>query len=144
MHGPVKLSKALPCALALLIATVSSALADKLNLQPGNWNVTIAREVEGTPKEPVSRNHCIKADNVKSPQALVDAMKNPGCKVSQLKASGDKLSWVWACDNGASGTAEMTLHGTSYEGVTRGVMPNGTKGSAKMTSHIQAKRIGDC
>ncbi len=125
----------------------AASAADHPNLQPGNWETTMTMEMAGMPPRPMTTTHCIKADEVKDNQSIAERIQaNPRskCKVSDVKFEGDKLSYSFACDSGASGSAELTFGGTTYEGVTKISVPGHGGGPMTMTQRFKSKRVGDC
>jgi len=110
--------------------------------------ITSSMEMPGMPMPPARPiTHCIKPDEIKDNQSFADSMlaRNKGkCKISDVKFEGDKLSYSFACDGGASGTSEIVFGGTTYEGTTKMTVPGHGNGPMTMTNHFKAKRVGDC
>jgi hypothetical protein len=151
MKPTARLLEIVLCAPAILgVAVAAANAADRINLQPGNWEISITNEMEGMASmsmPPMTVTHCIKSEEVKDPRSFVDAMqkRNGKCTLSELKQEGDKWSWNFACENGPSGTTEYLFGGTSYEATSKISVPAKDKhGAMKMTQHIKGKRLGDC
>jgi hypothetical protein len=155
MSQTTRTFKTLLCAAAILgaagAATRAATAADHPNLQPGNWETSMTMEMAGMPgmasRPATAMTHCIKPDQVKDNQSLAERMQTNSkskCKVSDVKFEGDKLSYNFTCDSGASGSAELIFGGTTYEGTTKISMPGRGNGPMTMTQHFKSKRIGDC
>jgi len=63
------------------------------------------------------------------------------CKVSDYKATGNKVSWKMACtgQQALTGEGELTFGADTYTGTLKMVMPQGA-----MTMKLDGKRLGDC
>lgn len=133
---------------AALAAGRAANAADHPNLQPGNWETSFTMEMAGMPPRPaITSTHCIKADQVRDSKSFAEHMQehNKGkCQVSDLKLDSDKLSYSFACENGASGTTELAFGGTTYEGTTKMSIPGHGGAPMTMTQRFKSKRIGDC
>jgi hypothetical protein len=137
---------------ALAIALVGTCCAlgeDHVNLQPGNWQVTMAMEMEGVAAvgamPPTVLNHCIKPEDVKDPKTIAEGnqSKDRHCQVSDVKVENGKVSYGFTCDRGTTGQSEITYSGTSYEGTIVMTVAAGAK-PMKLTQHVKGKRLGDC
>jgi hypothetical protein len=152
MSQAARTLKTLLCASAILAAAGAAgrtaSAADHPNLQPGNWETSTTMEIAGMPPRPASTiTHCIKPDQIKDNQSLAESMQTNAkskCKVSDIKFEGDKLSYSFACDSGATGSAELVFGGTTYEGTTKISVPGHGNGPMTMTQHFKSKRVGDC
>jgi Protein of unknown function (DUF3617) len=141
------------CAVAVVAASSAIAhAADRPNITPGNWEITITMEMPGMPTMPaMTSTHCVKADHVKDGQSFAAQMaqmgqkRNGKCSVSDLKFDGAHLLYSYSCENGASGTTELAFSGTTYEGTSKTNMPAKDNHDAMtIVQHYKAKRIGDC
>jgi hypothetical protein len=144
--------RTLLCASAILGAVLAggraASAADRPNIQPGNWEITMSMEMPGMPARPATTSsHCIKPDHVRDSHSFAESMqeRNRGkCKVADLKLESDKLSYSFTCESGATGTSELVFAGTSYEGTNKMTVPGRGNGPMTITQHIKAKRLGDC
>jgi hypothetical protein len=123
--------------------------ADHPNLQPGKWETSLTMDMPGMPARPaITTTHCVKPDEVKDNQSVAERMQANSkgkCKVSDVKFEGDKLSYSFTCDTGASGTTELVFGGTTYEGTTKiAISGRGNAPAMSMTQHFKSKRLGDC
>jgi Protein of unknown function (DUF3617) len=153
MSQALRNGRAALCGAAILGATLAGGTAgfaadEHLNVQPGNWEVSLAMEMPGMPsRPPIVTTHCSKPEQVKDAHSFADMMqeRNRGkCKVSDVKLERDKLSYSFACENGGSGSTELAFAGTSYEGTTKITVAGHGAAPMTMTQHIRAKRLGDC
>jgi hypothetical protein len=144
-------------ACAALTAVPCAAAGDHPNVTPGNWQVTVKTEIEGMPNMPNMPNmpgaaprtvtRCIKPEEIKDNQSFAEHMqdRNGKCQYTDFKSDSGKLSFSFACENGASGTSEVVFKGASYEATTKATMaPHNGRPPMTMTQHVTATRIGDC
>ena len=128
---------------ALLAGTVLSVSAPALAadmMKPGLWEVTTTVQMPGMPFQPPPQTmrHCYTAQEVKEEPVP----KNNDCKITDLKSSGNKVSWKLECkgEMAGKGEGEMVYQGDSaYEGKTK----MQTQGMT-ITSRYKGKRLGDC
>jgi hypothetical protein len=138
------------CAAVIAGGSISAAEDDKPNMQPGNWEITISMEMEGMPvnlsKKPLTSSHCIKPEDVKDFHTIAEnnQPRDKKCKVGDLKRDGDKVTYSFTCEGGASGTSEVIYKGTTYEGTTVMNVGAGPQGAMRMTQRFKGKRLGDC
>jgi hypothetical protein len=92
------------------------------------------------------RLQCIAADDVKDMQdadsiikVFAREMQDDGCKISNAKTTGNKLTYTATCDEGMTITTEMTFTGDSLSGISKGSYEG-----RPFSSKISAKRIGEC
>jgi hypothetical protein len=132
------------------IAGRAAYAADHPNLQPGNYETSTTMEIAGMPPRPaMTSNHCVRPDQVKDNQSLAERIQTSSkskCKVSDIKVDGYKLSYSFACETGAraTGTTELILGGTTYEGTTKISVPGRGNGPITGTQHFKSMRVGDC
>jgi hypothetical protein len=109
-------------------------------MKPGLWEITTSMEMPGMPYQapPQTMRHCYTAQEVKEEPVP----KDNNCKITDLKSSGNKVSWKLECkgEMAGKGEGEMVYLGDSaYEGKTK----MQTQGMT-MTSKYKGKRLGDC
>jgi hypothetical protein len=136
-------------AMGAMAAGRAAYAADHPNLQPGKWETSLTMDMPGMPARPaITTTHCVKPDEVKDNQSVAERMQANSkgkCKVSDVKFEGDKLSYSFTCDTGASGTTELVFGGTTYEGTTKiSISGRGNAPAMSMTQHFKSKRLGDC
>lgn len=123
----------------LLWLLSSPALAAD-TMKPGLWEITSSMEMPGMPFQPPPQSvrHCYTPQEAREQPVPKDAQ----CRVTDLKTSGNKVSWKVACTGEMAGQGEgqITYQGDSaYEGWTK----MQTQGM-NMTMKYKAKRLGDC
>jgi len=112
------------------------------NVKPGKWEITTKTEMTGMPMTipPVTHTQCLKEGNL-VPQS---EEANQECKVSDVKVSGDTVSWKLVCSgkNGRmEGTGKTTYSGETMEGEMRMVIQGA---GVEVKNKISGKRIGEC
>ena len=142
------IKKMMTAAGALMLLS-SAAMAASPNMAQGLWKITTSMEIPGMPypMKPMSVTTCIhKKDLQDAGKTLPQAQRqNKDCKMKDRKVTGDHVSFKIVCTgkHPATSTADMTYHGTSYEGTMTTVFDqNGAKRT--MTYHYKGERIGDC
>ncbi|HXG58183.1 MAG TPA: DUF3617 family protein [Thermoanaerobaculia bacterium] len=129
-----------------VLALVFPLLADdaKSPIKAGKWETTIEMEIPGAPMKmpPVKFTTCISKEQAENPENSVPKSmdKKSECKVSDLKITGNKVSYTVTCKNNMSMDAEMKYSDDSYEGT----MKMRLEGAPEMTHKYSGKRLGDC
>jgi hypothetical protein len=135
--------------LALFAAAVVLAQS---GMRPGQWEVTTQMQMPNMPAgfqmPAMKMTQCVTPEQAKDPANTVPRQAGRGrggkddCKVSDLKTTGNTVTWSIACTSPdkVTGTGEMTLAGDdSYSSTMKMVMAQG-----EMTMKATGKRIGDC
>jgi hypothetical protein len=110
-------------------------------MRDGYWEMTSTMEMPGMPMQmpPTKIKHCYTKEEVKDPTTAVNTDKN--CKVTDLKHSGNKVTWKMKCTGERSGefSGDTVFKKDSY-------VSNMKMSSEGMTIKMQvnAKRLGDC
>jgi hypothetical protein len=110
------------------------------NMNPGKWEITTKTEMAGMPAQSITHVQCIDKSD------LVPMSEDAGqqCKVTDIKTSGDTVSWKITCGGqggGMTGTGTITYSGDSMSG-SMTMTISGTDMTVKNV--ITGKRIGDC
>jgi hypothetical protein len=125
--------------LAISAAFVLSAFAAP-NMQDGMWEITSTVEMKGMPAgmmKPMTHTTCLtQKDSVPEKPAKSD------CKMSDMKTSGNTVSWTVTCREAVS-RGRVTYSGSTFEGTTETTM---NQGGEKMTvkNKMKGRRIGPC
>ena len=112
------------------------------NLNPGKWEITTKTEMVGMSMNMPLQTHtqCLKEGDL-IPQSKE---ANQECQVSDVKVSGDTVSWKTICSgkNGQmEGTGRVTYSGDRMEGAMDMVI----KGTGmQVKNKISGQRMGDC
>lgn len=131
----------------LSIGSCAATAADPSNMQPGLWAITTEMEMPGMPMKmpPQTMRHCYTAKDLERGQNTVPQSRNGNCTVKDYSLKGNTATWSIECTgpNAMRGTGSMTTTATSYTGTMKSVI-NNPGGRMEMTSHLNAKRVGNC
>lgn len=129
-----------------LLADAPAAHAKGVNVNPGKWETTIEVDIQGQlpgKDRPTHTTKCIKPEDVKEPEAVAQAQqKDKRCTSTVVSATADHVAWTYQCPNG-SGSGDFVYAGDSYEATFESTAHRGDR-DVKTTTHLKAKRIGDC
>lgn len=146
LHVPATLPILALLSVATLLASATTAMAATVNVHPGQWEVSTTMEVQGgrlSEKKPPVTTRCIKAEDVKDADAMVQAsQKDKRCTTTVTSATSDHVAWSYECATG-SGSADYAYAGDSYE-ATLHFTAHTAGGDHKTTQHTTARRVGDC
>jgi hypothetical protein len=110
-------------------------------MRDGYWELTTTMEMPGMPMKmaPTKANHCYSKEDVKDQKKTITTDKN--CTVTDLKQSGNKVSWKMKCTGNNAGvfSGETVYKADAYDST----MKMQTQGQT-MNMKIKAKRLGDC
>ena len=113
-------------------------------IREGMWEITSKMEMPGMPVEmpPTTVKHCYTKEDVKDQKKVISTDKN--CTVTDLKSSGNKVSWKMECTGKNAGTfsGETVFSGDSYDSVMK-MKSEGGKGRS-MNMKVKGKRVGNC
>jgi hypothetical protein len=128
----------------VLLVSAAPLLAAPPNMQPGNWEITMAVQMEGVPfaMPPMKVTHCYTKQDLEDSKKTLPSGSNKkeNCEVKDMKVVGNHATWNMVCKDGTKGSGEITYKGTTYDSTLKLV----TKDGVKTTTNIKAKRIGDC
>jgi len=135
-------------ATAIILALVwcGGAYAADPNMKDGLWEITTKTEMKGMPGNipPTTMKQCLtKKDNV--PQE--DKGKNPNCKMTENKVSGDTVTWTMLCkekDGTMDNKGQMTYKGDTFDGKSVMTMKDKSGKAQVITSKMTGKRLGPC
>ena len=125
----------------LLVVLAAAAPAAAQTMQPGLWELTARMEMPGMTMPPMTIQQCLRDA---SPESVVPAM--PNCTITGRSASGNTVRWSVICQEGGmrmTGNGEMTLRGTTSDGVLQMTMDEGGQRQS-MTHRYSGRRIGAC
>ena len=129
-------------AIAALVSLPTAVLANN-GIRPGMWEVTSKMEMPGMPMAmpAATVKHCYTKEDVKDQKKVITRDKD--CKVTELKGSGNKVTWKMVCigKNAGTFTGETLFSGDSYDSVMK--MQSNGKGRS-MTIKAKGKRVGNC
>ncbi len=109
-------------------------------MKPGLWEITTSMEMPGMPMQIPAQTmrHCYTEQEIREQPVP----KDQNCKMTDLKTTGNKVSWKLECTGEMAGTGEgEIIHrgDSAYEG--KALIR--TQGMA-MTTKYQGKRVGPC
>lgn len=143
------------CTRTLLTATTLAMLpmmaqAQAPDLQAGMWEYQMEMKMPGMPMNipPQVYKRCLTAQDIAQNKQFADdrSGKNP-CTISNMKASGGKVSYDFVCksERGTmTGTAAGTSSPTAMEMESKMKMNPPMEGMSEMSQRMRAKRIGNC
>ncbi len=124
---------------ALLLAAPLAARARE-RMQAGLWEVTATVEVPGAAMSPppTTQTECLSQKDVEA-DPVPEVEKN-GCRATNVRRSGDKVTWDLDCGPTGKGEGEIVVRSpTAYEGW----MKLEASGMVVRTT-IRARRLGGC
>ena len=135
-------------ATAIILALVwcGGSYAADPNMKDGLWEITTKTEMKGMPGNipPTTMKQCLtKKDSV--PQE--DKGKNPNCKMTENKVSGDTVTWTMLCkekDGTMENKGQMTYKGDTFDGKSVMTMKDKSGKAQVITSKMTGKRLGPC
>lgn len=130
------------CLTAILFALalpVTGFAAD--TMRDGYWELTTTMDMPGMPVKmaPTKVKHCYTKEDVKDQKRVLSTDKS--CTVTDLKQSGNKVSWKMKCtgENAGVFSGETVFKGDAYDST----MKMQTQGQT-MNMKVKAKRLGNC
>ncbi len=135
---------------ALLLLVAPLARADKKQLQPGQWEITVQMELEGSTMQfpPRTFSRCVTPDDAKQP-GEVFRPKNPhggdnDCQMKETKQEGNKFTWSVDCGAKGKGSGTVTFEPGKYDGSARMEMVDKNGVLRRMKTTMSGRRVGDC
>lgn len=111
------------------------------SMRDGYWELTTTMDMPGMPVKmaPTKVKHCYTKEDVKDQKKTITTDKN--CTVTDLKQSGNKVSWKMKCtgENAGVFSGETVFKGDAYDST----MKMQTQGQT-MNMKVKAKRLGNC
>lgn len=128
----------------LVLVSLPSAIPAADGIREGLWEITSKMEMPGMPMAMPSTTvrHCYTKEDVKDQKKVINRDKN--CTVTDLKSSGNKVSWKMTCTGKNAGkfSGETVFTGDSYDSVMN-MQSDAGKGRS-MTMKAKGKRVGNC
>jgi len=122
-----------------LVLPVSSFATE--TMRAGYWEMTTTMEMPGMPMQmpPTKTKQCYSKEDVKDQKKVITTDEN--CTVTELKQSGNKVTWKMKCTGENAGIfSGVTVYtGDSYDST----MKMQTQGQT-MNMKVKAKRLGNC
>jgi len=135
-------------ALAIVMALVwcGSAQAAEPNMKDGLWEITTKMEMKGMPANipPSVTKQCLtKKDSVPGQSKE----KNPNCKITEQKVSGNTVTWAMVCkenDGTVESKGSITYKGDTFDGTTTTLIKDKTHKAQQVSTKMTGKRLGPC
>lgn len=132
--------------MALLATTlaipVMTSAAD--GIREGLWEIRSEMDMPGMPVKmpPSVTKHCYSKQDVQDSRNVISRDKN--CTVTELKSSGNRVSWKMKCTGENAGTfsGETVFAGDSYTSTMK--MQGEGKKKMSMNMKVRGKRLGAC
>jgi len=133
------MKKSIVVILSALVLSSTSFAAD--SMREGYWELITVMDMPGMPVKmaPTKVKHCYTKEDVKDQKKTISTDKN--CTVTDLKQTGNKVSWKMKCTGKNAGTfsGETEYKGDAYDST----MKMQSQGQT-MNMKVKAKRLGDC
>ena len=112
----------------------------KVNMQEGQWEVTVANEMPGMPAS-MAKPH-IMTTCLTQREPIAKVKEESDCKMQDMTTVGNTVTWTIVCPN-ATSKGTITYAGTSYDGHIESTMKTeGKEMTVKMT--MKGKYLGPC
>lgn len=121
---------------ALVIPTVAFAAS---TMRDGYWEMTTTMEMPGMPMQipPTQMKHCFTKEDVEDQKKVIAG--NEDCTVTDLKETGNKVTWKMKCKDVGESSGETVFDGDSFETKMK-MLAEGQE----MNMNVKARRLGDC
>lgn len=110
-------------------------------MSEGKWELITSVEMPGMPFSipPTKIEHCYTSEDVKDQKKTISTDKN--CTVTDLKQSGNKVTWKMKCvgENSGNFSGETVFKGNKFDST----MKLETK-EQSMNIKVKARRLGSC
>jgi hypothetical protein len=137
--GGLVMKKIVITVLFALALPATSFAAD--TMRDGYWELTSTMEMPGMPMTmpPTTIKHCYTKEDVKDQKKTITTDKN--CTVTDLKQSGNKVTWKMKCTGKNAGdfSGETVYTRDAYDSTMKMESQGRT-----MTMKVKAKRLGNC
>jgi hypothetical protein len=137
----MKLPNQLRSILILFFTAISIVHAD-INMQPGLWEQTTRVEMPGMSMPETKTTYCLKKEDL-----VPKNTGQPGCKVTNVRQSGNVVTWETICEQGStrsSGQGKVTYSGTTSKGVMNFTVEDSSMPPMKMRYTFSSRRVGEC
>jgi len=122
-------------------AATPSAAAPAVNMQDGEWAITMKVEMPGMPAEAM-KPHTIKTCLTKENYVPKTDQEQSDCTVENQKVDGNTVNWTVVCKE-TTGTGTITYSGDAMEGLMESTTKiEGQEIKTKMA--MSGKRLGPC
>ena len=140
-------------ALALIgsaaLALVSTAQAESVKIDPGQWKNTMTSTRNGQTSAPHSGSHCVTqedADNFSTSVVAPFTSQQPNCSRTLFKETAKSLDFKYHCTGASPATIEGSIKfdsSTHYSGTIKDKATAGGQ-PVENTFTMEGSRLGDC
>jgi hypothetical protein len=129
---------------SILFMGMPGAASAAEQMQAGMWEVSVTVEMPGMamamPMPPTTQTQCMTKEEANADP--VPSLDKGACRATDIRRSGNKVSWKLTCSGTPSGRGEGEI---TYQGPTAydGWMTLETSG-VTVRSKVSARRIGGC
>lgn len=134
----------------VLLLLAPLARADKKQLQPGEWEITVKMEMEGSGMQmpPMTHKKCVTPEDAGKPGELFRS-RGPNahaddCPMKDMKQEGNKFTWTVDCGAKGKGSGTVTFEPGKYDGTAHMEMVDRSGALRKMNMTMSGRRVGDC
>lgn len=127
---------------ALIVAMICIPIAQAEEMKPGLWEITSQMRAQGMQMPAMKFTHCYSSKDISEGRHYRPDPQNE-CKMSNLKQSGNDVSFDMKCQDGGQAMT-MSVKGTVTATTFRFEQKMRTAEMGEMLSTTQGKRIGDC
>lgn len=119
-------------------------------MQAGLYEISTQMVMKGMPMQmPVSSfRHCITPQDIADGKAYASSENSKDCKISNLRQSGNAVSYDFACamQGGGSmvGRSSGSNHATGYDILMSGRFVPAMEGMSEFSQKMSARRLGAC
>ena len=131
--------------LIIVALTCLATSANAVDMQDGNWEITVQTEMQGTPMKlpPMTYTQCLTSQNIIPMQDKAGQQ----CKFIEKNISGNPVTWKMRCTGQGMKMdidGKVNYQNTSFSGNITMRMNNPDGAETVMKQKISGKRIGDC
>ena len=128
----------------LVLVSLPSTILAVQGIREGSWEITSKMEMPGMPMvmPATTVRHCYTKEDIKDQKKVINRDKD--CTVTDLKSSGNKVSWKMVCTGKNAGkfSGETIFSGDSYNSVMN--MQSDSGKGRSMTIKAKGRRVGNC
>jgi len=131
--------------LIIVALTCLATVANAVDMQDGNWEITVQTEMQGTPMKlpPMTYTQCLTGQNIIPMQDKTGQQ----CEFIEKNISGNPVTWKMRCTTQGMKMdieGKVNYQNTSFSGNITMCMNNPDGMETAMKQKISGKRIGDC
>ena len=124
---------------AVLVVPISARAAEPVQMRPGLWEITVTMEMPGMPFQlpPTVTQQCVTPQEAKE-QGMPPQAQD--CTVTDMKRTGNKVTWKVACTGQTPGKAKNTTQTSAQARYQRDGDEHRVQGEAARGLQVAARR----